>query len=202
VRFFLLLTVLTTISLTTEVADAYAQMIPRYDVETYCRRVASVSGGYSSTIDGACRDQEQAAYDVLARKWPGSADDHKTFCDQVARVGGGGSYSILSTCLDQEAAASQRNAIKHFDYHQNPAVASKPLGPAETAKAAEQICASYTPTPDGEIARDKCKTVLRLKLGRWLAIIPLIGDVDYVALCAPHRSPAGRYRRWWLDKAI
>lgn len=88
------------------VAHAGGAEMPRYDVETHCRTVASFGGSYSAALDKACMEMEQKAYDALKPVWPqaGAAGAH---CDEVARFGGTGSYSLLETCIDMETTAGK-----------------------------------------------------------------------------------------------
>jgi len=44
-------------------------VIPRSDVEQHCEAVASFGGTYSATMDRACMQQEQGAYDGLKTLW-------------------------------------------------------------------------------------------------------------------------------------
>lgn len=78
--------------------------IPKYDVESYCKSVADISGG-SSMIFNGCIEMEQEAYDDLKQIWPNLPQKTKNHCDEIAQVGGG-SYTILKSCLDMETAAA------------------------------------------------------------------------------------------------
>lgn len=78
--------------------------IPRYDVESYCKSVADMSGG-SSMIFNGCIEMEQEAYDDLKQIWLNLSQKQKKYCDEVGQVSGG-SYSILKGCLDMELEAS------------------------------------------------------------------------------------------------
>lgn len=93
---------------------AFGQNLPRYDADAYCKKVASVGGTYSATIENACIDQEQQAYDRLKSGWDGYPSQAESYCDRVATVGGAGSYSILGACIQQEIQA--RTGSKHFRY--------------------------------------------------------------------------------------
>jgi len=46
---------------------AHAQ--PHYDVENWCRTVASSSGDYSDVINNGCMEQEQSSYDYVKTSW-------------------------------------------------------------------------------------------------------------------------------------
>ena len=78
--------------------------IPRYDVESYCKSVADMSGG-SSMIFNGCIEMEQEAYDDIKQIWLNLSQKQKKYCDEVGQVSGG-SYSILKGCLDMEMEAS------------------------------------------------------------------------------------------------
>ena len=82
---------------------AYAQSIPRYEPESYCKLVSDVSGG-SAMIFNGCMDMEQGAYDKRKAEWPSIPARAASCCDEVARESGG-SYTILDGCLDIEADA-------------------------------------------------------------------------------------------------
>lgn len=82
---------------------AYAQSIPRYEPEAYCKQVSDVSGG-SAMIFNGCMDMEQDAYDKRKAEWPSIPAQTASYCDEVARVSGG-SYMILDGCLDMESEA-------------------------------------------------------------------------------------------------
>ena len=82
------------------------QQLPRLDVESRCRAVASVGGGYSASIFNGCMQREQAAYNGLGDLFSASPAGIRERCLQVATVGEGGSYSILQGCLERERAAA------------------------------------------------------------------------------------------------
>lgn len=87
------------------VSSAYAQQMPRYDVNGYCRQVSDVGGG-SDVIYNGCIDMEQQAYNKRKAEWSSLPQKTRSYCDEVARVGGGGSYSILDGCIDMEVGAA------------------------------------------------------------------------------------------------
>lgn len=85
------------------VSATYAQPIPRYDPEAYCKQVSDISGG-SAMIYNGCMDMEQEAYDKRKNEWASIPQKTASYCDDVARVSGG-SYMMLDGCLDMEADA-------------------------------------------------------------------------------------------------
>ena len=87
-------------------AAAQAQSVPRYDVETYCKRVADSIGG-SSQIEKTCIEQEQDAYNGLKSNWSTLPSRAAEYCDTVASSIGG-SYQIMATCIDQETNAAAK----------------------------------------------------------------------------------------------
>lgn len=88
------------------IAREQRQQLPRLEVETRCRQVASVGGGYSANTFNACMRQEQSAYNGLASLYSRMPSPIRERCLQVATVGGGGSYSTLKACLEQERSAA------------------------------------------------------------------------------------------------
>jgi hypothetical protein len=95
---------------------ARADSIPRYDVASHCRAVASFGGDYSEMLYGGCIDMEQSAYDKLKDLWTTLPSAMRAHCDSVARVAGPGSYSLLDGCIDMERAAAKENRAKSFQY--------------------------------------------------------------------------------------
>lgn len=85
--------------------SAYAQSgPPRYDVESYCGKVAAAVGG-SSQIMNTCMRQEQTAYNDLKSRWTSVPSQAATYCNKVSGAVGG-TYQILKTCIEQETQAS------------------------------------------------------------------------------------------------
>jgi len=91
---------------------AFAQAIPRYNVEGYCQQVAEISGG-SGMIFNGCMDMEQQAYNALKPVWAQIPGSSRNYCDEVARVSGA-SFSILKGCIDMETNAA--NSPRSFNY--------------------------------------------------------------------------------------
>lgn len=91
---------------------AYA--VPKYDVEGWCRQVASVGGSFSNMMFNGCIEQEQSSYDSLRTLWARVPPQTQEWCDQVARVGGNGSYMMLSGCIEQETNAA--SSTPKFNY--------------------------------------------------------------------------------------
>lgn len=107
-------TIPTVFMLTVLPVMAHADTPPRYDVEAHCKEVASFGGTYSASLDNACLDQEQMAYDALKADWTNVPTDARAHCDEVARFGGHGSYNLLQACIQQETKA--RGARPKFRY--------------------------------------------------------------------------------------
>jgi len=74
--------------------DAFAQSMPNFDTDSRCRNVASGS----SYLEGACRDNEEAAKDwmkrtkILPEIWQ--------YCTKL--VGSGHSYALMKDCIQSE----------------------------------------------------------------------------------------------------
>jgi len=84
---------------------AHADGPPRYDVEAHCKEVANFGGSYSASLDNACLEQEQNAYDGLKANWAEVPIKAREHCDEIARFGGHGSYNLLQACIQQEVKA-------------------------------------------------------------------------------------------------
>ena len=95
-------------------AGSAAAEMPRYDVDSYCERIARVGGDYSAVMFDGCFEMEQSAYDALKARWNKLSSEMRGYCDRVARVGGDGSYSMLQGCVEIEKAASSNQ--KTFKY--------------------------------------------------------------------------------------
>lgn len=95
---------------------AWAEEIPRYDVEAYCEEVAGLGSSYSEFLEGACFDQEQRAYDLLKLDWAQIPQRMRSHCDDVATLGGDGSYFMLEACIDQEKRSASTNSKRKFKY--------------------------------------------------------------------------------------
>jgi hypothetical protein len=93
-----------------------AQELPRFDVNSQCRRIAGVSGGYSETIFSGCMDMEQAASNNIKGSWYALPSVVREQCMRIAAVGGGGSYSILQGCVQMEMEAAEKNRSRQFRY--------------------------------------------------------------------------------------
>jgi hypothetical protein len=93
---------------------ALSQEIPRYDVNSYCKKVANSVGEYSATIEQGCFDSEQNSYNETKIIWGGLPKSMKAYCDKIARYDGSGSYDILKGCIEMESSASSKS--KDFKY--------------------------------------------------------------------------------------
>jgi hypothetical protein len=97
-------------------APVLAESLPRFDVERWCKQVASAGGNYSAMLDQGCFDMEQAAYTNLQAAWPGISGRMAKWCIEVARAGGPGSYSLLEGCIQMETEASGSVGGRQFKY--------------------------------------------------------------------------------------
>lgn len=89
---------------------------PRFDPETHCDRVGSVTGAPSELIKSGCLESEQDSYDSVKRVWADIPDATQKHCTTVALTQVGGSYMILDGCLQQEAEAKKSNSSFKFKY--------------------------------------------------------------------------------------
>lgn len=94
---------------------AFAQDLPRFDVEKYCDEIASLGGSSSEMMKGACFDQEQTAYDKSKSRWTELPSSIRSYCLDISRFGGA-SYMMLDACIDQEIKAKQGNDGRAFKY--------------------------------------------------------------------------------------
>jgi hypothetical protein len=94
-------------------APPAAAVLPHYDVQAHCKKIAGFGGSYSEDMFNTCTDQEQQAYDALKPVWGGLPDTMRKHCDQIARFGSA-SYDMLKTCIDQEQDAKKNT--KGFKY--------------------------------------------------------------------------------------
>lgn len=97
-------------------SPAFADSVPHYDVNTYCKEVAGFGGSYSATLDKSCFSMEQSAYNAVKAKWNAIPEDTRKHCDQVASFGGKGSYSLLQSCIGMETEANSENSGRSFKY--------------------------------------------------------------------------------------
>lgn len=95
---------------------AFAQSLPRYDVNAYCKEVAGFGGSYSATLDKSCFSMEQSAYDAIKVGWEAVPARTRKYCDEVASFGGNGSYTLLQSCIGMEAEADSSNSDRSFKY--------------------------------------------------------------------------------------
>ena len=80
-----------------------ADRIPTFNVEPFCRAVASraVPVGDASI----CVRKEMEARDQLAREWTQFAPADKSHCVQLSTIGGDPTYTALLTCLELQRDA-------------------------------------------------------------------------------------------------
>ncbi|WP_406871595.1 hypothetical protein WHT83_14845 [Aminobacter sp. P9b] len=95
---------------------AWASELPRFDVESHCKAVASFGGTYSASLDESCFSMEQAAYDGLKPIWPDLPASVARHCAEVAAFGGPGSYSLLESCIRMEVDAAGANSNRKFKF--------------------------------------------------------------------------------------
>jgi hypothetical protein len=103
------------VSLAIAGGSAFAQDVPRFEVSSHCRKVASFAGSYSESLFGGCMDMEQSAYDGLKTRWARIPAATRAHCLQVASFAGG-SYALLQGCVDMEDSAARTNAGRQFRY--------------------------------------------------------------------------------------
>lgn len=97
-------------------SPSLAQSLPRFDVDAHCKKIASVSGTHSATLEETCFDMEQDAYDKMKPNWPGVPSSVRAHCEKIAKVGGTGSYTLLDTCIGMELDAAKSKGGKTFKY--------------------------------------------------------------------------------------
>lgn len=95
---------------------AEAQDVPRFNVESHCKQVASFGGSYSASLDKSCFDMEQSAYDKLKANWTDHTSSARRHCIEVSSFGGPGSYSLLESCLQMETKAASDRKGRKFKY--------------------------------------------------------------------------------------
>jgi len=95
------------------ISTAHAEM-PYYDVDKYCKKIASMGGGSSQALLPSCYQQEQTAYNAVKPRWESLPAEMRTYCDQIAAFGGTGSYMLLESCIQQEEAAAGSNSGFQF----------------------------------------------------------------------------------------
>jgi hypothetical protein len=83
------------------------QQVPKLDVATSCKRVASAGSGYSATIYNRCIEMQQSAYDDLQDFYASVPEPLRQRCMRIATAGGGGSYSALKRCIEMQMDASR-----------------------------------------------------------------------------------------------
>ncbi len=83
---------------------ARADDLPRYDMDAFCRGVASVAETTSDDVLAKCLDREHEAYDVAKSKWPSLPASAQSFCERSTLAAGDGSYEKLRSCIEQKEA--------------------------------------------------------------------------------------------------
>jgi hypothetical protein len=82
-----------------------ADHVPTFDVESFCRKVATMAEA-PADVD-VCVRKEQDAREQLVRAWVQFPPPDRSYCARLSRIGGDPTYSALLTCLElQEYARS------------------------------------------------------------------------------------------------
>jgi len=95
---------------------AVAQEMPRFDVEAYCKKIASFGGSYSAVTDESCFEMEQSSYNNLKGSWSQLPDRMRDYCVKIAKFGGEGSYVTLESCIEMEEESAGKNSARTFEY--------------------------------------------------------------------------------------
>ncbi len=85
---------------------AFAQKIPKVNIENYCRSKAMLGSGGSDELYAACVDGETVALGELRENWNDYSAESRSQCLKI--TGSGGVYSDLQACI--EAAEAERDA--------------------------------------------------------------------------------------------
>jgi hypothetical protein len=82
-----------------------ADGIPAFNVEPYCRRIASEAKPIGDP--GACLHQEEEARSQLAAQWTQFPAADKSYCRQLTTLGGEPTFTELLTCLELRREAGR-----------------------------------------------------------------------------------------------
>jgi hypothetical protein len=85
---------------------AFAQKIPTWNIQSYCRSKSMLGGGGGGEIYATCVDGETIALGELRESWNDYSAESRSQCLKV--TGSGGVYSDLQACI--EAAEAIRDA--------------------------------------------------------------------------------------------
>jgi hypothetical protein len=80
-----------------------ADRIPTFNVEPFCRAVASRATPVGDA--SICVRKEMEARDQLAREWTQFAPADRSHCVQLSTIGGDPTYTELLTCLELQRDA-------------------------------------------------------------------------------------------------
>ncbi len=80
-----------------------ADRIPTFNVEPFCRVVASRAAPVGDA--SICMRKEMEARDQLAREWTQFVPADKAHCVQLSTIGGDPTYTALLTCLELQRDA-------------------------------------------------------------------------------------------------
>jgi hypothetical protein len=75
-----------------------ADSVPTFNVEPFCRAVASRAAPVGDT--DICLEKEQEARDQLVQQWLQFLPADKAYCERLATTGGDPTYTELLTCLE------------------------------------------------------------------------------------------------------
>lgn len=77
---------------------AFADEVPRYNIEATCRAAPALAGG-AGNVDRDCLRDEAQALTQVEQQWAGFDAHRRDTCAQETRIGGPPSYVALLTCL-------------------------------------------------------------------------------------------------------
>jgi len=97
------------ISLFTSSCAAAAADLPSYDVEGYCRQIATATATLSGPVVNACIERERQAFSRLQGEWTELPEAMRQYClSLLPRIAL--SYVLLDTCIKK---ASNSAADSH-----------------------------------------------------------------------------------------
>lgn len=101
-----------------------AQSLPRYDVDSACRRVVPDRGGYDypgkaenlRRARQACIDAEQQDYDILRLLWSRISPEGRSQCVEFGNRAGGRQYAVLRECAGIIHQRERMQQSRQFKY--------------------------------------------------------------------------------------
>ena len=75
-----------------------ADRVPTFNVEPYCRKIASRAAPVGDA--DVCMRQEREAREELVKQWAQFHPDDKALCHELHTIGGESTYTELLTCLE------------------------------------------------------------------------------------------------------